>query len=1509
MNTNKWSVLLLVILLVGCADADLIPKWNYPLAGDTLAIAYDRMLYGASAGIVNLPGVNTVGTDPDDWLEIVIGSEELTNPEDPDDSSSGVWRCLDAQGNLEWYRGTGTDEARSSVAIIDFYGSDGYPDIVSGTTSGWNVEAMDRFGNFLWTFPAPPELAGPYSWHSSPAVADIVPDVPGLEIVIGCNAGRDTTDVIHWGMWCFQADPSDSIDDGITSLGWADYPSPPGGTDGIHWDVLWFYPTDAPVISTPCLVDMNDDGNVDVVFGTGWLGGTFDDLGAPGGKIICLDGIDGTSLWEYSTGGSYPAVSSSPAAADFDDDGDFEIVVGAYDGGIYFIDGDEDDDGIISSDEMTVYMHWEEIVSSPAIADVDGDDRYEVIIGMTGGYLNCFEYYPETDTFALEWSVEIGEAIISSPAIAGDPDDPTPWQFFRKDVKRTGFYPHMGRILHIFVGAFSGTSGAYLFQVQGDGVIIDSAYIGQEVYASPVLADIDNDCLLDIVITGANESLLGMPGPDTVFCFGTDISIAGCEIEEFNPYITDVFTEGCSLVYATVCVYDEDSNYVRGLDISNFGFLENDIPIIPPRLELLNECPPETARVDVVLLFDFSTSMDDEVGLLYSHVPEFISALSEVDYRIGALVFNGCPLETGGICEQIRTAFTGPSACALDLIAGPDWWATDSIEFACLFDAVMEMYGWPPGTRGSGNEDQYGAIIRANEWFDFRPDAQKVFVLLTDERPIVSASCDPVWGEIPYSWEEYPPDSIIDYCLEESIIVIPVTPENGEFSYYTVYEPESRIWYSGYYELGSATGGNWFNLYSEDWSELVTAIAEEIAEDSCCYQFAWRETLFCVDSIDLQVNVFSGEIYGVDDTVYNALCPPHLSLSMPSPCGGITSCPGLGFTYTLNNPSDGEIVPASVIIIVNDDTLTADSDGMVISGTGIAYTPPTSWSHADTVTFWVDRVENENGCVSFTPPCSFLVDLVPPEVVDNVPADGETLSNPEEITVSARLFDDFSGVDTSIFSMENVYIRRALDTLEYDSLYFGDSLHFTIDGIEWLGDGNYTVCVRDLYDSPDYPYCAPNNMYQFCWDFWLISVERLVWFGDTNAHACDTAYIPLFVDSLTGSSYYSMDVWFTTDFTLLEPVDICTSEVIVPIADYQLNEIIPDSLWHIHIQWDDTVSGIDGGVVFYLMASTNCNARGGDFTSVIIDSAYFNDGYPKANWEHGFFYALWNVNPWVMEIILERVDDIYKRRTLAIGATPTGTEFFDPELDIIYPEPPPTEVDAYIKLYDPDRPAIRKLLRSIQGYHFPDIWIIKTDSDSGLFVHWNPSYLPEGVFELNGFLDMKRDTSYNWNVSEEESLVIKWYFPTFARNDLALDFGWNLISFPYLPIDHTPEEIFSTSPIMLGYNVITHSYYIPDAPEAGAGYWVFSMTDSLFPMAGIPVENYTRFIYRGWNLIGDINRPIPADSLQTEPPGMLLPGIWLFDTAIRSYQPAGDTLYPGAGFWIFSIGDGMIHLP
>ncbi len=512
---KKISIVLALLGVLGVVWGFTV-KWKFGLG-----TYYDRMSFGASAALADLgPDVNSVSGEPDQYWEVIVGSDEYGIYYNGS-HMIGAWRCIDALGNLEWIKDTQTDEARSSVAVGDFVNpGDGNLEIFGGTTSGWNVEAMDRFGNFLWTFPSPPMTDGDYLWHSSPAIADIVPALSGYELVIGNNPCS--------ALYCFQVDPSDGIDNGIHfdvhshSDCFDVYFGFPAGSDGTDWDVLWVFNTDGPVISTPALDDIDADGHEDVVFGTGYIPTYNPDLYIPGGTIYCLDGPSGTLRWSIHTGG-IEIVEASPALADFDGDGDLEVVVGAFDHKLYLIDGDEDDDGTISSTEMTTIPMPGNIKSSCAIGDVNGDGEPEIIACDMAGNVFCISYSPPTE-YSIVWEQTLDTAIVGSPALAWR-NDPAPWTHFCANPRRDNFYPVLGETLAVFVP----TLGGWLYRLNGaTGVVEDSIKVGNYIHTSPVLADIDLDCELELVITACNDPDGTIP--DTIVCLGTGLTADSCDI-------------------------------------------------------------------------------------------------------------------------------------------------------------------------------------------------------------------------------------------------------------------------------------------------------------------------------------------------------------------------------------------------------------------------------------------------------------------------------------------------------------------------------------------------------------------------------------------------------------------------------------------------------------------------------------------------------------------------------------------------------------------------------------------------------------------------------------------------------------------------------------------------------------------------------------------------------------------------------------------------------------------
>jgi len=146
-------------------------------------------------------------------------------------------------------------------------------------------------------------------------------------------------------------------------------------------------------------------------------------FGSYNGMLYVLNSETRSVFWSFDTGGP---ILSSPAVADLHGDEDLEVVITSRSGKIFCFDGDPSDskdEGIPypgdgpNQDVIWVYDTGEPLgISSPVIADIDLDGILEVIFGGEDGTLFC----------------------ISSGGLAGN--NKTPWPTFHGNHNRTGYY-------------------------------------------------------------------------------------------------------------------------------------------------------------------------------------------------------------------------------------------------------------------------------------------------------------------------------------------------------------------------------------------------------------------------------------------------------------------------------------------------------------------------------------------------------------------------------------------------------------------------------------------------------------------------------------------------------------------------------------------------------------------------------------------------------------------------------------------------------------------------------------------------------------------------------------------------------------------------------------------------------------------------------------------------------------------------------------------------------------
>ncbi len=350
--------------------------------------------FNATGPVESSPAASDISGDG--LRDIVFGSDDRS-----------VY-AIDHEGRLLWRHATG-GMVKASPSIGDVNG-DGRADVVIGSDDG-RLYALDRAGDTIWSYKTPRPV------RSSPVIADL-DGVPGMEVVFG------------------------SMDGNIYCL------------DGATGRLKWAYETAEAIESSPTLYDIDGDGKKEIIIGSNdnivyvlknppykvWMHPTNGDVSATAnidrsGRIIVGSGdgsvyrlgikslgvdetrrirteagweeetisISGLSEdWRYNASGP---VRSSAASGFVMNKSAYGSVFGSDDRNMYFISAD----GLRNAS----YTLSKGIDSSPALADLNGDNHTEVIFGSDDGSLYIINY-----PGARAYSYRTGGAVKSSPAVA-----------------------------------------------------------------------------------------------------------------------------------------------------------------------------------------------------------------------------------------------------------------------------------------------------------------------------------------------------------------------------------------------------------------------------------------------------------------------------------------------------------------------------------------------------------------------------------------------------------------------------------------------------------------------------------------------------------------------------------------------------------------------------------------------------------------------------------------------------------------------------------------------------------------------------------------------------------------------------------------------------------------------------------------------------------------------------------------------------------------------------------
>jgi hypothetical protein len=226
--------------------------------------------------------------------------------------------------------------------------------------------------------------------------------------------------------------------------------------------------------------------------------------------------------------------------------------------------------------------------------------------------------------------------------------------------------------------------------------------------------------------------------------------------------------ENNQYVYMTVAI-DTFGIGHAGLDTTHFSVTENEVV---QRTEFKVIRPSEgggSRLIDIIFIMDNSGSMSDEQKEVAENVMAFVDSLTArgANVAFGLCRYgNGTHIEDNGILTTNADYFKN------------NVWARNNV--------------------GGGHEPGYDASIQSASDFNYRPGAQKIMIIITDETPDQGSNTM---------------DETVDVCVNNGITYFAFTLE----ALYSEFEP-----------IAEATQGAVYNIL-DDFSDVISNITKKIA--------------------------------------------------------------------------------------------------------------------------------------------------------------------------------------------------------------------------------------------------------------------------------------------------------------------------------------------------------------------------------------------------------------------------------------------------------------------------------------------------------------------------------------------------------------------------------------------------------------------------------------------------------------------------------------------------------
>lgn len=305
----------------------------------------------------------------------------------------------------------------------------------------------------------------------------------------------------------------------------------------------WPITMPAEIAAGPSLGDLDGDGFLDIVVA---CGSTLDPSGS--GEVRAYR-RNGNLIWslvtQERTGDGRPeGAYSTPAIGDIDGDGKNEVVFGSWDFNLYVLRGATGlpMPGFPPNPSGLGFGLRDSIWSSPALADLDADGRLEIIVGVDthaeGPPVNTPDggglYVFRSDgTLFPGFPQFVDQTIMSSPAVG--------------DINGDG-------LLDIVVGGgrfYTGAVGRKVYAWRRDGTFLPGWPVttNGQVFSSPALADLTGDGQPEVIVSDDPEGSTGpflyaYRGNGTLLFQMQPLSYFGTTPKVGDPVVADVTGDG-----------------------------------------------------------------------------------------------------------------------------------------------------------------------------------------------------------------------------------------------------------------------------------------------------------------------------------------------------------------------------------------------------------------------------------------------------------------------------------------------------------------------------------------------------------------------------------------------------------------------------------------------------------------------------------------------------------------------------------------------------------------------------------------------------------------------------------------------------------------------------------------------------------------------------------------------------------------------------------------------------